>query len=76
MKNLTRCLMALSVAGVLLGNPVGSSANDDSADAIIQILDQPMIGTTDFCYAGRIMDPTTGEEVELYNLCTDNLDFA
>lgn len=76
MKKLTRCLIGLSVVGMLLGNPVGSSANDDSSDATIQILDQPMIGTTAFCYAGSIMDPTTGGEVDLYNLCTDNLDLA
>jgi hypothetical protein len=77
MKKPTRWLIGLSVAGVLLGNPVGSSANDDSTDATIEIVDQPiMIGTTSFCYAGRIIDPTTGEEVDLYNLCTDNLDLA
>jgi hypothetical protein len=76
MKKLTGYLVGLSVAGALLGNPVKSLANVDSADATIGIWDQSTMAATDFCYAGSIMDPATGEEFDLYNLCIDNLDLA
>jgi hypothetical protein len=71
-------LVSLSLAGVLMGNPLKVLANDDSAGAWqFVITDEPVIqASTDYCYAGTITDPVTGETVDLYNFCTDNLDLA
>ena len=62
------CLISLSLAGVLLG----------SAGAWqFGIADEPLIqAATEYCYAGSMVDPATGEAFDLYNFCTDNLDLA
>ena len=73
MKRLTKYLIGFSVAGLFIGNPMRLSATDDAATRTVG---QPMIAATEYCYAGSIVDPTTGEEVDLYNLCTDDLDLA
>jgi hypothetical protein len=75
---LGRWLIGLSLAGVLLGNPVKGLANDDSANTWQFVIpDEPTIeASTDYCYGGTLVDPTTGEAVDFYNLCTDDLDLA
>jgi hypothetical protein len=75
---LGKWLLSLTLAGVFLGNPVKLLANDDSGDAWqFVITDEPVIqASTEYCYAGMITDPVTGETVDLYNFCTDNLDLA
>ena len=72
------CLISLSLAGVLLGNPVKGFADNDSAGAWqFVIADEPLIqAATEYCYAGSMVDPATGEVFDLYNFCTDNLDLA
>lgn len=71
-------LTSLALGGLLLGNPANGFANDDSNGAWqFAVEDEPVIvAATEYCYAGSIIDPTTGEVVDLYNLCTDNLDLA
>jgi hypothetical protein len=72
-----RWLIGLSLAGVLLGNPAKGLANDDSASSREFVAsDELIIASTDFCYAGTAVDPTTGEAVDFYNLCSDDLDLA
>ena len=75
---LGKWLLSLTLAGVFLGNPVKLLANDDLGDAWqFVITDEPVIqASTEYCYAGTITDPVTGETVDLYNFCTDNLDLA
>jgi hypothetical protein len=71
-------LKSLALVGILLGNPAKGFANDNSAHAWQFVVEDESITTasTEYCYAGSIIDPTTGEAVDLYNLCTDNLDLA
>lgn len=38
--------------------------------------DPPRLAKSDYCYAGSVIDPVTGESVDLYTLCTDDLDRA
>ena len=74
---LGKWLVSLSLAGVFLGNPVKLLADDDSVDAWFVIPDEAIIeASTEYCYAGTITDPVTGEAVDLYNFCTDDLDLA
>jgi hypothetical protein len=49
---------------------VDQSAQGEDQLAIIDI------AQVAFCYAGSAEDPSTGESVDLYTLCTDDLDIA
>ena len=71
-----RWLIGLSLAGVLLGNPAKGLANDSASSWEFVTPDELIIASTDFCYAGTAVDPTTGEAVDFYNLCSDDLDLA
>jgi len=70
---LNKYMMGLMVAGVFLTHPIKGHSEDgpmDSGNGFIQA------AKTSYCYAGTTVDPTTGESVELYNLCVDDLDVA
>jgi hypothetical protein len=85
------------LAGILYGSNTHTSANDkspanpdnslvqnDSAASIAMdnIPSEPLeIAAVDYCYAGSLLDPTTGESVELFVLCEEdgleqNIDLA
>ena len=85
------------LAGILYGSNSDTSANDkspanpdnslvqnDSAASIAMdnIPSEPLqIAAVDYCYAGSLFDPTTGENVELFVLCEEdgleqNIDLA
>ena len=66
-------MMGLLVAGVSLMLPIKGHSEDgpmNSSNGFIQA------AKTSYCYAGTTVDPVTGETVELYNLCADDLDVA
>jgi hypothetical protein len=73
---LHRYLVGLSLAGVLLANPVKAVADDNSAGSMSSGSGFIQVASTSFCYAGSTIDPTTGQTVDLYNLCVDDLDMA
>jgi hypothetical protein len=73
---LHKYLVGLSLAGVLLANPVKALTEDNSAGPMSASTGLIQAAATSFCYAGSTVDPTTGEIVDLYNLCVDDLDFA
>jgi len=69
--------------GVLLANPVKLLADREASDYEATETwyfiadDEPGVqATTDYCYAGTVIDPATGESVDLYDLCPDSLDLA
>lgn len=84
------------LAGIFYGSNSNTSANDkspanpdnslvqnDSASiAMDNIPSEPLeIAAVDYCYAGSLFDPTTGESVELFVLCEEdgleqNIDLA
>lgn len=66
---------------IFSGSPFGKSgkgfANDNSASSWeFAASDKLITDSTDFCYAGTAVDPTTGEAADFYNLCSDDLDLA
>jgi hypothetical protein len=69
---LNKYFLGLAVAGVLFAHPVKGHTDDGpmSSGGFIQE------AATSFCYAGTTVDPVTGETVDLYNLCVDDLDMA
>ena len=86
---LGKWFVGLLFAGVLLANPVKLLADREVSDHEVNetwyfVADEPVVtddepgieASTDYCYAGTIIDPATGESVDLYNLCTDSLDLA
>ena len=80
---LGKWLVGFLFVSVLLANPVKLLADRELSDHATTETwyfiadDEPSIeANTDYCYAGTIIDPATGESVDLYNLCPDSLDFA
>jgi hypothetical protein len=90
---LQKYFLSLFLAGVLLGIPVKATLADDNLPApttsdrdavegkISAPSNEPLIAAADFCYKGSTVDPTTGEIIDLYVLCTEdsiesNLDVA
>jgi hypothetical protein len=83
--------MSFSLTVVLLGNPTQGLADDGIASAVAsgagKATQQPKsselleIVSVDYCYAGSMVDPASGEKVDLFVFCTDdaiagNLDLA
>jgi hypothetical protein len=76
---LSKWFIGLIFAAVFLANPVRLLADNEATETWYFVADDEDPGiqaSTDYCYAGTIIDPATGESVDLYNLCTDSLDFA
>jgi len=88
-------LPSLILAGLLLGHPARSFANDNFARPMnpdssamqpydtqrgfpIELADQSNvaqpfdIADVDYCYKGSVVDPDTGEMMDLYALCTED----
>jgi hypothetical protein len=73
---LNKYFVGLSLAGVLLAHPVKALTDDRFAGPMNPGTGFIQEAATSFCYAGSTIDPTTGETVDFYNLCVDDLDFA
>ena len=76
---LSKWFIGLIFAGVLLAHPVRLLADNEATETWYFVADDEEPGieaSTDYCYAGTIIDPASGESVDLYNLCTDSLDLA
>ena len=50
-------------------SPTDESQNDNQAG-------RSDLALVDYCYAGTTIDPTTGEAVDLYTLCSNDFDQA
>jgi hypothetical protein len=91
---LQRYFLSLFLAGVLLGIPAKAALADDNFPAPMNSDNEAAegrssapsngslkIAAADFCYRGSTVDPSTGEIIDLYVLCTEdsiesNLDVA
>ena len=59
-------LFAVPVRGYAENGAPGATASGTNIQA----------ARTSYCYAGSTVDPATGETIDYYNLCEDNLDVA
>jgi hypothetical protein len=59
-------------------NPASSAAQPDTWRVPTELADQSDLAEpldtagVDYCYKGSVIDPTTGEVVDLYALCTED----
>ena len=68
-------LTAAALAAALFAVPVRGHA-ENSAPGVTASETNIQAAKTSYCYAGSTVDPATGETIDYYNLCEDNLDTA
>jgi hypothetical protein len=85
---LSQYLTALVLAGSLFSAASNSSAIDKASTELLNDKAQENFGgasydiaAVDYCYAGSAVDPATGEQVDLFVLCSEdgmeqNIDLA
>jgi len=72
---LHKYFLGVALAGALFIHPV-KAHSQESMSPMNSEGSYTTVASTSFCYAGSTIDPRTGEPVDLYNLCIDDLDMA